>query len=163
MKTDDQLNIAIREEVILSAFQSAGLVRHTRSLAEIACGQLSETNMVAVTTATILMAAAALEAVLSEAAFLLQPDLYADKQFRKAGAPEKFLKLKGYPSTKTEEIWNARKAVAHAEPDNARTRFVGEKLNAKGAEWAARCIEELSVEIWGNEMPTWFSETTKPV
>lgn len=28
---------------------------------------------------------------------------------------------------------------------------------------AARCIEELSVEIWGNEMPTWFSETIKPV
>lgn len=162
MKTSDQLNINVREEVTIHAFQSAGLVRHTRLLAEIARGHLSETNMVAVTTATILMAAAALEALLLEAAFVLQPSLYANRQFRKAGAPEKFMELKGYYSTKAADIWNARKAVAHAEPDNERTRFVGEKLNANGAEWAARCIEKLSTEIWGNEMPSWFSETIKP-
>lgn len=153
--------LSIQEELIIHAFQSAGLVKHTRILAAIVSFQESDASMVAVATATILMAAAALEAVLSEAAFVLKPNLYSDKQFRRAGAPEKFEKLMGYSSTKARELWDARKAVAHAEPDHARTRFVGVKLNAQGAELALKCLEELTIEIWGNQMPAWFSDTLK--
>lgn len=144
----------------IEAYQSAGLVVHTRILARIARGETEEMRVVALATATILMASAALEAVLSEAAYILNQSLYKTKEFRMSGAPDKFEKLTGHSSQDATDLWNARKAVAHAEPDNSRTRFVGEKLNAQSAEWAASCIEKISKEVWGVSMPKWFSETT---
>lgn len=144
---------------ISGAYQSAGLVAHTLMLARIAQDENDEMKVVALTTATILTAASAMEAVLSEAAYVLKPSLYKDIEFRKAGAPTKYKKFTGRLSHEVTEIWNARIAVAHAEPDNKRTRFVGVKLNAQGAEWAANCVVKLSNEIWGASMPKWFSKT----
>ncbi len=148
------------DAVRIKAYQSAGLVAHTRILARIAQGEKDEMRVVTLATATILMASAALEAVLSEATYILKPSLYENKGFRKSGAPTKFKKLTGHPSQEATDLWNTRIAVAHAEPDNPRTRFVGMKLNAQGAEWAASCIEKISKEIWGTSMPKWFSEPT---
>ena len=145
---------------IPGAYQSAGLVAHTRILASMAQDEKDEVKLVTLTTATILMAAAAMEAVLSEAAYILKPSLYKDSDFRRAGAPAKFEKFTGHPSQEVEDVWNARIAVAHAEPNNKRTRFVGVKLNAEGAEWAANCVVKISKEVWGASMPNWFSETT---
>ncbi len=147
------------ETIRIEAFQSAGLVAHTRILARIAQSETDEMRVVALATATILMASAALEAVLSEAAYILNQSLYKTRKFRKSGAPDKFEQLTGHSSQEATALWNARIAVAHAEPDNSRTRFVGMKLNAQGAEWAANCIIKLSKEVWGASMPEWFSET----
>lgn len=148
------------DDIRIEAYQSAGLVAHTRILAIIAQSETEEKRVVALATATILMASAALEAVLSEAAYILNQSLYKTKEFRMSGAPAKFEQLIGHPSQEATDLWNARKSVAHAEPDNSRTLFVGMKLNAQGAEWAASCIEKISKEVWGESMPKWFSETT---
>jgi hypothetical protein len=136
------------ENISISAFQSAGLVAYTRTLAEIAKIQTTEKETVALATATLLMAAAALEALVTEAAYEHKKELYELQDFRDAGAPSKFERLKKYSSPEAIELWKLRKAVAHAEPDNKRTRFVGEKLNVEGAEWAAATIEKISREVW---------------
>jgi hypothetical protein len=142
------------------AYQSAGLVAHTRILARMAQDETDEMELVTLTTATILMAAAAMEAVLLEAAYILKPSLYENIKFRNAGAPTKFQEFTGHTSQEVTDLWNARIAVAHSEPDNTRTRFVGVKLNAQGAEWVANCVENISKQVWGAFMPKWFSETT---
>lgn len=152
--------ITVGEKVTVTIYQSAGLVKQTRTLSEITKRQSANIDIVALSTATILMAAAALEAIISETAFILNPSLYNQKKFRKAGVSEKFKLLKGYSSGMLDELWEARNAVAHAEPDHRRTKFVGEKLNIRGAEWAATCVEDLSKEVWGKEMPEWFANET---
>lgn len=147
--------------LIDGAYQSAGLVLHTKILARIVQGEKDELRVVALATATILMAAAALEAVLMEAAYILNKPLYKNNIFRKRGADKKFEKLTGPPSQEAIALWETRIAVAHAEPDHKRTRFHEIKLNAQGAEWAANCIEKISKEVWGKSMPKWFSETIR--
>lgn len=148
------------ENICIKAYQSAALVIQTRVLARIAQSETEETIVAAISTATILMAAAALEAVLSEAAYILNQSLYKTKKFQRSGAPGKFEQLTGHSSHEVTALWHARIAVVHAEPDNSRTRIVGEKQNAQGAEWAASCIERISKEIWGASVPKWFSDTT---
>jgi hypothetical protein len=144
----------------IDAYQSAGLVMHTRKLAELTRQFSNQPEVTSLATAVIVMAAAALEALLAEAAYMLQPELYKLTKFRKAGVPQKFKLLKRYSSPDIEEIWGYRNALSHAEPDNPRTRYVGEKLNEAGALEFAATIEKLAVEIWGAQMPDWFVETT---
>ena len=144
------------ETISITVFQSGCLVSHTRILAKMTDGEINERKVSALATATILMAAAALEALLSEAAHVLKPALYEQRSFRMCGAPDKFKKLMGYKSPEAELIWNARKAVAHSEPNNSRSRFVGKHLNSEGAKLALEAIENISNEVWGQLMPNWF-------
>jgi hypothetical protein len=147
-------------EIIITVFQSAGLVAHARMLARMTEEETNEYKVVALATATILMGAAALEALLSEAAYVLRPDLYHNKPgvYRKCGLNDKFEKFMGYQSPEVKLIWDARIAVAHSEPHNSRSRFVGEKLNAEGTKWVIDAIEKVSSEVWGESMPSWFKE-----
>jgi len=149
-------SITASEKITITVFQSGGLVSHTRLLAKMAENEQEEYKVVALATATVLMGAAALEALLSEAAYVLNPDLYDKNNFRLCGVPEKFKKLMGYKSQEVELIWAARKAVAHSEPQNSRSRFVGIKLNASGASWVTNTIEQVASEVWGESMPNWF-------
>jgi hypothetical protein len=150
-------SVTVTEKITITVFQSGGLVSHTRLLAKMAAEE-NEYKIVALATATILMGAAALEALLSEAAHILKPGLYDKRNYRMCGVPDKFKKLMGYESQDVKSIWDARKAVAHSEPHNSRSRFVGEILNAKGAKWVIETIEIVSNDVWGESMPNWFKE-----
>jgi hypothetical protein len=107
-----------------------------------------------------LTVAAALEALLLESASVLKPDLYAQQKFRKAGAPEKYRLLKGTNSDHVRHLWSIRVAVAHGEPDNKRTRFVGKHLSVEGAQQAVDMLNRLARDVWGKDMPQWFSDAT---
>lgn len=149
----------------IQAFQSGGLVAHTRRLASLAAKSADEIEEVCLATAAILMGAAAFEALLSEATYLKNPMLYKKKTgFRLKGVPEKFKMLMGGElggmCPDGDELWAHRVALSHAEPDHRRTRFVGTRINADGARWAAETTERLAVMIWGADMPRWFAETT---
>ena len=154
--------IAISVSSKIDAYQSGTLVLYTRQLAELTKQFADQPIVTCLATATIVMAAADLEALLSEAAYLIKPELY--KKFLYAGMPKKFEMLMGEEASadvaKLRELWEHRKALTHAEPDNHRTRSVGQIINAVGASWAADTVERSTIKIWGAQMPDWFAKTT---
>jgi len=153
------------ENIRIEAFQSAGLLSHTRCLSRLTSMTTDTKEITCLATATILMAAATLEALTLEAAYLIKPDLYRSEEFRKrTGIKKKFKEVTGDDldvlCPDALELWENRLALTHAEPIHPRTRFVGEKLNVAGAHWAVETIEKAAKVIWGKKMPTWFSEET---
>ena len=159
VEADD--GIQFHEEVRIDAYQSGALVSDTRRLAELTRTCSDQFQLACIARAVIVVAAAALEALLSEAAYLTKRTLYDDKKFRKAGVPEKFKKFMKRSSDDAERLWEYRNALTHAEPDNRRTRFVGEIINEVGALWVASTVEQLAVEVWQDQMPPWFREMTE--
>ncbi len=118
----------------------------------------AQDEVVCLATAAILMGAAAIEALLSEAAYIVKPELYKEENdFRRLGVPRKFKMLTGKELKDAcpdgDELWGWRLALSHAEPNHKRTRFVGARINAEGARWAAETTERLAVMIWGAHMP----------
>ena len=152
------------ESIKIDAFQSAGHVLHTRQLAKLTKCFADFSDVTFLASSVIVMAAAALEALLVEAAYIIKPEIYADKNFRYAGVPKKFEIFMGKTleevSPDATELWRHRLALTHAEPDARRTRFVGERINPDGALWAADTVEKLAITIWGDSMPDWFANTT---
>ncbi len=65
----------------MSVFQSAGLVRSARLLAEATARTDSVEELVAFATATLLVGAAAIESVAMEAAYSINPSLLKSKRF----------------------------------------------------------------------------------
>jgi hypothetical protein len=65
----------------MSVFQSAGLVRSARLLAEATARTDSVEELVAFVTATLLVGAAAIESVAMEAAYFINPSLLKSKRF----------------------------------------------------------------------------------
>lgn len=128
------------------------------------CEQISVQDKNCLAKATILMGAAALEALLTEVAYLDKPELYNNKSFLKAGFKKKVEMLKGneYVSLYHEanKLWEYRKAIAHSEPINERSLNIGEIINSEGAKWVYKTLEEFSRIVWKSEIPVWFSETT---
>jgi len=124
---------------------SAGLTKHTpAALAE----------------AVVLMAGAALEAVLDEAAYMTDRVAYNDRRgFRKQSPLEKLKRLKVYKSEETSQISNARNALTHAEPDHTRTGKVGRVLNQDESVKIASSLQALANEIWGDQCPTGSQRT----
>ena len=158
MKMNDSISLTITEQTKITVFQSAGLITSTRTLAKMTQEETDEYRVTTLATATILMGAAAIEALLSEAAHMLHPELYNKKDYRMCGVPTKFKKMMGYESQEVKSIWDARKAVAHSEPNNSRSRFVGEFMNAQGAKKVIETVEKIAMEVWGDSMPDWFRE-----
>ena len=117
---DDQISIRV--------FQNEGLLEHTRRVVELACRAKSERDRVALATAAVLMAGAAVEALIMETAYIHHPILYQDKKFRHAGVPHKFDMLMKGTSADCALIWSARTAVSHSEPDHRRSREVGVRI-----------------------------------
>ncbi len=164
------------ENISISVYQSGGLVSHTRLLAQMTNEEENEGRVVALATATILMGAAALDAILSEAAYVMKMELYLEgkktekekrvkqkkrkkQNYLQCGVPDKFSRFMGHDSSEVKLLWNARIAVCHSEPDEPRSRFVGDKLSAEGAEWVIRTVEDVAREVWGDAMPDWFKES----
>lgn len=112
-----------------------------------------------------MVGAAAVEALLSEAAYIKNLQLYRRNEFRYTGVPAKFRKLMGKElsdvSPDAEELWKWRLALCHTEPESERTRFVGARISADGAQWVVQVVEKLAVVIWGKDMPDWFMQTTE--
>ena len=103
------------------------------------------------------MAGAALEAMLDESAYMSNRALYNNwEHFRRKSPRVKFKKLKHYESEEVRQIWDARIALSHAEPDNTRTGKVGSVLNPDKAVKIADSLQALANEIWGDHMPDWF-------
>ncbi|MGO9597534.1 MAG: hypothetical protein ACLP7Q_05885 [Isosphaeraceae bacterium] len=110
-------------------------------------------------TATILTAAAALEAILAEYRYLSDRSAYKER-FCKAGVPEKYRMIKAskladdHPAVS--ELWTHRKAIGHSEPENERSRNYGTRINSAGAFWAYETVEKFARILWGPAMPDWF-------
>lgn len=148
------------ETVEIDRFLSAWLIMLTRTVSKLTQRFVGEAEETALAAATVLLAGAALEALATEAAYLLKPDLYKDKSFLKsAGATEKLRRLLGHVPEEAQLIWDLRVAMSHTEPDSARTRRVGPDLNAASAAHTAGALERVSRDVWGARMPPWFSET----
>ena len=120
------------DEVSVRVYQHAGLLSQARSLANLARHEADEAKRVALTTATILIIAAAIEALATEVAYVRNPALYAEGRFRYSSPLVKIRLLTGADSADCELIWSARKAIAHSESDNKRSRDVGALLQADG-------------------------------
>lgn len=159
-KASDQLGITLAETAHIQAYQSGGLVRSASRLLKLATASTDDEDTMALILATYLTTAAALEALLLEATSVLNPTLYAQKEFRQAGAPKKYSLLKGTNSNDASHLWSIRIAVAHGEPENPRTRFVGEHLTVAGAQQAVDMLNTLARDVWGPSMPQWFSHAT---
>jgi len=105
-----------------------------------------------------------LEALLSEAAYVKNPQVYKQNMFRYAGVPVKFRMLMGNGlsdiSPHADELWKWRNALCHTEPGSERTRFVGTRISADGTRWVVQAVEKLAVIIWAEDMPDWFTLTT---
>lgn len=131
------------DEVCVRVYQHAGLLGQTRTLANLAEHEPDEHRKVALTTASILVAAAAIEALATEVAYARNPALYAEARFRHSSPQAKIRLLTGADSADCELIWSARKAIAHSEPDNRRSRDVGALLQAGGALRVATATERV--------------------
>lgn len=147
------------ESLSINRYLSAGLTKHTRILARLAKLASTEEEAVALSEAVLLMAGAALEAMLDESAYMSDRVLYSNwNDFRKLSVPRKFEKLGHSKSEEMDQIWDARIALSHAEPDNTRTGKVGSVLNPDEAVKIAGSLQALANEIWGDHMPDWFSK-----
>ena len=150
---------------MIEAYVSGALVMDVRTLARLCKQSRDQDEIASLARAVILVGGAAIEALLLEAAYIKDSQLYKQDKFRFEGVPEKFKDLMGKNlsniSPDADELWKWRKALGHTEPDSERTRFVGTRINADGAEWVNQTIEKLAVIIWGKDMPDWFAQTTK--
>lgn len=158
--------MTVKESAKIEVYQSASLVLHTKRLSEMTGEQINELDRNCLASATVLMGAAALEALFAEVVYVNKPDLYTEK-FLHFGFKKKIKKLKGkkYLSSSKEaqeasELWEYRKAIAHSEPINDRSTTKGKIINPEGAKWVYKTVEEFARIIWDSEIPEWFSETT---
>ena len=162
--TFDHDSIRGRSCEAVSDYQSAGLVVNTRKLAELTAESTNPADIGSLATATILTAAAALEATLSEFLWITNPAAFT-KEFRRAGIAGKYQHITqrslaiDFPATA--ELVGHRIAISHSEPNNRRSRQFGSRINADGAHWAAETVETFAEAIWGNSMPQWFRNTIR--
>lgn len=134
-------------DVKLLIHQAGALVKHTGTLARL-CTTAQSDDQSALITATYLTAAAALEALLSEAAHDHERGLYANPTFRNAGAPQKFEMLMHESAPELlKQIWRVRVALTHSEPDNPRSGEKGIHMTIGGAGDTAQFVQELAIRI----------------
>lgn len=132
---------------------AVGLIGYVRTLRDLARSSTEEHEIVCLSTAGILMAASAAEALLSEFAFKFEPELYHNKnrkEFREASAPKKYLKLVGVESEDLRDLWDKRIAIQHSEPDHQRSRMVGIVLNPAGVDRALKAVCAVAREVFAH-------------
>ena len=138
--------------------QARGLTWHTRVLRDLA--HSDHEHVTTLVTATLLVAAAAAEAILSEYARAARPDVYGDKQFRLTNPASKFESLVGTSSQDLVWLWGVRTAIAHSEPDHVRSGRFGADITLEGADRAYGILCDLIVRVWDDAVPGWFAEVT---
>ena len=143
----------------IDVYQSGGLVDFAKRLAALTSQAHDQQEEACYATATILMAAAALEALLAEFAYITDRTKYTN-EFRKAGVSKKYQLLTSnelaVAHPPVAELWEHRIAIGHSEPDNARSRFYGTRVNRAGASWACSTLEDFARQLWGARMPDWL-------
>lgn len=109
---------------------------------------------------TLLMAFAALEALVLETALVVHPQLYSDKQFRRAGILEqyeKYLEADGRKGEKVPsvvaEISGHRIALTHSEPDHERSFVLSQVISATDAARFAREVRSVADWLWRDKRP----------
>ncbi len=149
---------------MIEAYASGALLMDVRTLARLRKQSRNETEIACLARAAILVGGAAMEALLLEATYIKNRKLYKQKRFRRDGVPAKFRDLMGKElsdiSPDADELWAWRNALGHTEPDSIRTRFVGTRENADGAEWVSQTLDKFAVIVWGKDMPVWFAQQT---
>lgn len=111
---------------------------------------------------TILSAYAALEALVTETAFCVEPELYAKKkEFRKQGLSQKFRLLIDKLGRTEEclpdvidEISAHRIALTHSEPDNIRSSQIGSVVSGTDANRFATEVRNLANWLWQGARPS---------
>ena len=136
--------------------QAHTLANYTATLASLA-GRSAQGQREALIGAAYLMAAAAIEGLLSETAHVYEPSLYnlthkKNKKryvFRDAGAPQKYKLL-----MKTDEapvvlrrIWRVRVALMHSEPQHRRTGWKGAYMTVPAALRASEYVQSFAAAI----------------
>ena len=140
------------DSISIDVFFGTGLLRQLTIIVALA-HKAELPHASALSTSAILLAAAALEAVLSEAAYLRRKNLYGTSKFRQAGVPEKYEMLVGSDSAELEELWLVRNSISHSEPHNERSRFAGNRLSPSGAQWALDVVRATAMEAWAHSPP----------
>ncbi len=144
----------------IDVYQSGSLIAFSRRLSTCTMQARDQQEEACYATATILLAAAALEALLSEFAYLNDRCKYSTNEFRKAGVPRKYEILSGkdlaiaYPEIA--ELWAHRIAIGHSEPDNRRSTVYGTRVNKAGATWVVTTLESFARALWGADIPSWL-------
>ncbi len=161
VSSSDQVNLV--ESVSIEVYQSGGLVSCTRRLAALTTQASDPQDVTYLAIATILTAAAALEAILSEFMFLSNPSGYT-KVFCKKGVRDKYKIIKNSEliddHPEVSELWAHRIAIGHSEPENERSRRYGTRISPEGALWASETVEAFARSLWGAAMPNWFRSDT---
>lgn len=120
----------------LSVFQFVGLLRVVEFNADSAA-KANEAMRAMHGINTVLTAFAALEALVMETAYVIQPELYEEKSFRLDGLAPRFVRYRNgidRPVAAHElpavivQVSDLRKALTHSEPDNKRSASVGATL-----------------------------------
>jgi hypothetical protein len=144
----------------IEVFMSGTLTANVRRLASMASHATDPQVVNCLCVSAVLMSAAALEALVTDLAYVKNETEYNSSAFRHMGVPEKYNRLTGgtlltdYPAI--HHIWQYRNAVGHSEVANVRSRFVGEQLNPARAAWIAQSVEDFARGVWGPSMPDWF-------
>jgi len=132
--------------------QSGGLYKHVFTLSELYFSA-EKKDQTALAIACFLTAAAAVEAIVVEASIDINPELYSERRFLRAGAPQKYKKLMGVESDEIKEIWSIRIALAHSEPENTRSTRFGEHINEDGVRKLLKQLEAIVTSIHGAVWP----------
>lgn len=145
----------------IDVYMSGALVQNIRRLASMAGSAPDPQDVTCLCISAVLMAAAALEALLTDLAHVMKPAVYNDRQFRRSsGVPEKYRRLFGGDLSKDHpavaRVWEDRNAVGHSEAEEERSRRVGARLNPASALGVANSIEDFARTVWGSAMPDWF-------
>lgn len=155
------VNASIGEFATVQIFQFCGLLWLTEYNA---CQASIENGLDSQTVYgmnTILSTYAALEALVTETAFCVEPELYAKKkEFRKQGLSQKFKLLidklgraeEALPDV-IDEISAHRIALTHSEPDNIRSSQIGSVVSGTDAKRFATEIRNVANWLWQGGRP----------
>lgn len=149
---------------LVSVYQSAALVLYTKKLAAFVATATDQQDACCFATATLLTAAAACEAILSEFVYITNLPAFTP-EFLKAGVAKKYESCKNRKLDKehpaVSELIRHRHAISHSEPNHRRSQLFGTRVNVDGARWAAQTVEDFARAIWGSSMPKWFLDTIR--
>jgi len=153
--------LKLEETIRVTRYISAQLLRDTKILAALADAIDGEDRQVALAGAAVLMGLSAIEAALHEAALLTRPHLYTNA-YRRMSVNQKYLRLRGADSKPLKRLVYLRNALAHSEPENERGRDLSKCFNARAAAEITEQVILVCRDIWGTEMPKWYSDVAFP-
>ena len=148
----------------VSARQSGGLVAQTQRLAALTGQAKTQDDVACLATATILVAASALDTLLSDYVYIMRPNEPGNRGYSKMGLAEKRARIEAIVEVDGEilanvaALWDFRNAIGHSEAESKLAQKHEACINKKGAHWAARTVEAFALALWKSEMPGWLCD-----